>query len=83
MHEFFFFFFLFFAANTRTLQRSDAVQSRTPLSFRKGLIVGGVSLWAESHCGRGLVVGRVSLWANPVPGANLHLDFGAFQFCLL
>lgn len=42
------------------------MQSRTLLSFRKGLIVGGVSLWA-----------------NLVPGANLHLDFGAFQFCLL
>lgn len=41
--------FFFLAANTRTLQRSDAVQSRTPLSFRKGLFVGGVSLWAGSH----------------------------------
>ena len=55
-------FFFFLAAYARTLQRSDAVQSRTPLSFRKGLFVGGVS------------------WANPVPGANLRLDFGAFQF---
>ena len=27
----------------------------------------------------GSVVGGVS-WANPVPGANLRLDFGAFQF---
>ena len=68
-HVCMFFFFLQQHSNSPEV-RCSAEQN--PAELQKG-----------SRCGWGLIVGRVLLWANPVPGANLHLDFGAFQFCLL
>lgn len=69
------FFFFFFCSNTRTLQRSDAVQSRTPLSFRKGLVVGGVSLWAGSCCGLTRCLMPTCIWIL-VPSNSVFCKLG-------
>ena len=62
------FCFFFLAAYARTLQRSDAVQSRTPLSFRKGL------LWAGSH-GLTRCLVPTCVWIS-VPSSSVLCELG-------